>query len=104
MTNLFHIGAMILGLLAYVFSDVNSASGFTNTFLPFIVLICFIYGLIVTINIFYNLRKNSHVQDKSADLLFESMKEIKNKPQAQQNSEPSATRQQKVESQEFKSE
>lgn len=87
MTNTFHMSALIIGILAYVLSDVNSNSGFSNTFLPFIVMLSFIYGLVVMINMFYGLRKKSQAQDKSSDLLFENMKELKNKHQAQQNIE-----------------
>ena len=103
MANFLHLGAIIFGLFAYIFSDVNSNNGFTNLFLPIVLTFSFIYGVIVTLSLLMR-KNNSHVQDKSADLLFESMKEIKNKPQAQQNSEPSATRQQKVEPEKFKSE
>lgn len=81
MGNLFHISAIVLGLLAYIFSDVNSNSGFTNTFLPFLVLTCFIYGLVVTINLIYHLRKKPNEKNMSTDLLLASMKELKDKEQ-----------------------
>lgn len=87
MVNIFHISAIVLGLVAYIFSDVNSSSGFTNTFLPFIVLISFIYGLIVTINILYNIRKKPNEKNMSSDLLLDSMKELKNKEQSQKEVE-----------------
>lgn len=87
MGNLFHISAIVLGLVAYIFSDVNSSSGFTNTFLPFIVLVSFIYGLIVTINLLYNIRKKPIEKNMSTDLLLASMKELKNKEQSQKDIE-----------------
>ena len=87
MVNTLHIGALFLGLLAYIFSDVNSTSGFTNTFLPFIVLLSFIYGLIVTINILYTLRKKPNQQDKATDILLANMKDLKNKEQSQKEVE-----------------
>ena len=74
MTNLFHILAIITGVLAYYFSDVSSDSAFTNTLLPFIVLLSFIYGVVVTINIIYKMRNKSRGQDRSVDILLTSLK------------------------------
>ena len=74
MINLLHLIALGSGLLAYYFSDVSSDSAFTNTFLPFIVLVSFIYGVIVTINIFYKLRHKSTQNELPADLLLASLK------------------------------
>jgi len=74
MANLFHILAIITGVLAYYFSDVDSNSSFTNTFLPFMVLLSFIYGVVVTINIIYKMRNKSREQDLSADILLSSLK------------------------------
>jgi len=75
MIKLFHISAIFFGVLAYYYSDVNSQSGFYNTFLPFIVLVCFIYGLVVTISMLYHLRVRPQRNDKSTDLLLSSLRE-----------------------------
>jgi len=84
MINIIHSLAIIIGVLAYCFSDVNSSSGFSNTLLPLIAMLSFIYGVIVTVNMLYNLRKQPKTNDKAADILFQSMKELTNKEQAQQ--------------------
>jgi len=78
MTNIFHIVAIILGLLAYIFSDVNSSNGFTNLFLPIIVTFCFVYGVIVTLSLLMR-KNNSDEHNKSADFLMTNMKELKEK-------------------------
>ena len=86
MINIIHSLAIITGVVAYYFSDVNSNSGFSNTLLPLIALFSFIYGVIVTVNIFYTMRHKSDMADRSADLLFESMKELGKKESGQQKS------------------
>lgn len=96
MANSFHISAMFFGLLAYAFSDVNSASGFTNTFLPLIVMLCFIYGLIVTVSLFVRSRKNTDSQNKSADLLLMTMKELKDQESEQNKSDQNKADQNKA--------
>ena len=78
MTNIFHLVAIILGLFAYIFSDVNSSNGFTNLFLPIIVTFCFIYGVIVTLSLLMR-KNNSDEHNKSADFLMTNMKELKDK-------------------------
>lgn len=85
MINLIHMLAIIIGGLSYLFSDVNSSSGFTNTLLPVIALLAFIYGIIVTVNMLYNIRKKSDSVDKSSGLLFESMKEFGEKKFVQED-------------------
>ncbi len=85
MINILHLLAIIVGVLAYYFSDVNSNSGFTNTLLPFIVMLSFIYGVIVTVSMLYNLRNKSDMTDKSADILFQSMKELAKKEPVAKN-------------------
>jgi len=75
MIKIFHLSAIFFGVLAYYYSDVNSQSGLYNTFLPFIVLVCFIYGVIVTISMLYHLRVRSQQNDKSTDILLSSLKE-----------------------------
>ncbi len=75
MLNLIHLAAIILGILSYSFSDVNSSSGFYNTFLPFVVLLSFIYGVIVTISLLFRSRVKSNSKNKSADLLLASLKQ-----------------------------
>ena len=79
MASKLHLSAIILGFLAYAFSDVNSSNGFTSLLLPIIVVISFIYGVIVTIGIF---KKKNATQDntKSTDFLLENMKALKEKP------------------------
>jgi len=77
-----HLMALIIGFTAYIFSDVNSDNGFTNTFLPLLVLFSFIYGVIVTINMIYNMRNKTEKVDRSSELLFESMKEYSKKESA----------------------
>lgn len=74
MVNIIHLIVLLTGILAYVFSDVNSSSGFNNTFLPFVVLLSFIYGVVVTINIIYKARNKSREQDRSADILLANLK------------------------------
>jgi len=71
---------LIIGGLAYLLSDVNSNNGFTNTLLPFLAMLTFVYGVIVTINMLFNMRKKVEA-DKSSELLFESMKEAQEKNQ-----------------------
>lgn len=79
MTNIFHFSAIVLGFLAYAFSDVNSNNGFTSLLMPIIVVISFIYGVIVTIGIFK--KKNATEENaKSTDFLLENMKVLKEKP------------------------
>lgn len=78
MTNIFHLVAIIFGLFAYIFSDVNSSNGFTNLFLPIIVTFCFIYGVIVTLSLLMR-KNNSDEHNKSADFLMTNMKELKDK-------------------------
>ena len=89
MINIIHSLAIIIGVLAYYFSDVNSSSGFSNTLLPLIAMLSFIYGVIVTVNMLYNLRKQPKTNDKAADILFQSMKELGDKKDAQQEAMPS---------------
>jgi len=84
MINIIHSLAIIIGVLAYYFSDVNSSSGFINTLLPVIALLTFIYGIIVTVNMLYSLRKKSNNTDKSSAILFESMKELGDKKSMQE--------------------
>ncbi len=91
MINIIHSIAIIIGVLAYYFSDVNSNSGFTNTLLPFIAMLSFIYGVIVTVNMLYNLRNKSGGADRSADILFQSMKELGEKEPAPQKKTPDDT-------------
>ncbi len=86
MINIMHSLAIIIGVLAYYFSDVNSSSGFTNTLLPLIATFSFIYGVIVTVNMLYTMRNKSDMADKSADILFQSMKEVSKKEPVQQES------------------
>jgi len=78
MINKIHLAAIIFGFVSYYFSDVNSSSGFFNIFLPLVVLLSFIYGLLVTINLILKSRRSSNYEDKSVDFLLENMKAIKN--------------------------
>ena len=82
MANIIHLLVLASGILAYVFSNVNSDSGFYNTFLPFVVLLCFIYGVVVTINIIYKARNKNREQQRSADILLAN---LKNKLSEQKN-------------------
>jgi len=75
MINILHISALLLGFSAYYFSDVNSGSGFYSILLPVIVLVSFIYGIVVTINMLYKLRRASTNNSKSNDILLASLKE-----------------------------
>lgn len=75
MINIIHLFVLASGVIAYLFSDVNHVSGFYNTFLPFIVLVSFIYGLIVTISLFYRSRNKEKSTNSSAGLLLATLKE-----------------------------
>ncbi len=90
MVNILHFSAIIIGGLSYFFSDVNSSNGFSNTLLPFITLLSFIYGVIVTVNMLYNLRKKPNSEGKSNDVLFESIKELKAKVPTPEDTTPMA--------------
>ena len=78
MINNIHLAAIFFGFVSYYFSDVNSSSGFFNLFLPLIVLLSFIYGLLVTINLIVKSRRSRDYEDKSVDFLLENMKAVKN--------------------------
>jgi len=78
MINKIHLAAIFFGFVSYYFSDVNSSSGFFNIFLPLIVLLSFIYGLLVTINLIVKSRRSSDYEDKSVDFLLQNMKAVKN--------------------------
>jgi len=64
-----------VGVLSYLFTDVNSNSGFYNRFLPFVILLSFIYGVIVTISLFCRSRVKSNNKDNSTGLLITSLKD-----------------------------
>ena len=79
MINKIHLAAIFFGFVSYYFSDVNSSSGFFNLFLPLIVLLSFIYGLLVTINLIVKSRRPTEYEDKSVEFLLANMKAVKNK-------------------------
>ena len=91
MINIFHLAAIIFGLFAYIFSDVNSSNGFTNLFLPIMVTFCFIYGVIVTLSLIMR-KNNSDEHNKSADFLVTNMKEL-NKEATTSNDKPQEEKQ-----------
>jgi len=74
MLNIIHLIVLIIGIAAYIFSDVEHSSSFVNTFLPTLVLFSFLYGLVLSLSLIYR-SKNKPENNKSTEFLLKNMKE-----------------------------
>jgi len=72
---LIHTLIIALGVLAYVFVDVNSPSAFINLFLPSYVVFVFIYG--ISLLIFYiHKARTPTVSDKQATMMTDAVQTL----------------------------